>query len=90
MPRDGADHHDLGGVCQGNRCGRESAEYIVESSANLTPTRERATEPDSRAVLRMPFGGNRIRTIGPAAKESRFDSRDIAFPSNGSDPANNP
>jgi len=28
MPRDGADHHDLRGVCQGNRCGRESAEYI--------------------------------------------------------------
>jgi len=28
MPSDGADHHYLRGVCQGNRCGRESAEYI--------------------------------------------------------------
>jgi hypothetical protein len=27
----------------------------VESSANLTPTREHATEPHSRAVLRMPW-----------------------------------
>jgi hypothetical protein len=27
----------------------------VESSANLTPMREHATEPDSRAVLRMPW-----------------------------------
>ena len=28
MPREGADHHYLRGVCQGKRCGREGAEYI--------------------------------------------------------------
>ena len=41
--------------------GSNPAPSSVESSANLTPTRERATEPASRAVLRMPlaFAGHR-------------------------------
>jgi hypothetical protein len=41
--------------------GSNPAPSSVEASANLTPTREHATEPDSRAVLRMPlaFAGHR-------------------------------
>src|SRR5438874_6234173 len=39
----------------------ESVSLQRGASANLTPTREHATEPDSRAVLRMPlaFAGHR-------------------------------
>src|SRR4029077_17034549 len=49
MPRDGADHHDLRGVCQGNRCGRESAEYIDDLRTPRAFSRPLARRAWSRA-----------------------------------------
>src|SRR5439155_14200202 len=49
MPRDGADHHDLRGVCQGNRCGRESAEYIDDLRTPRAFSRPLASRARSRA-----------------------------------------
>src|ERR1700731_394112 len=34
---------------------------------------------------RLTAGGNRIRTIGPAVRDGRFDARDLVFPRSGSD-----
>ena len=49
MPRDGADHHDLRGVCQGNRCGRESAEYIDDLRTPRAFSRPLASRARSHA-----------------------------------------
>jgi hypothetical protein len=49
MPRDGADHHDLRGICQGNRCGRESAEYIDDLRTPRAFSRPLASRARSRA-----------------------------------------
>ena len=49
MSRDGADHHDLRGVCQGNRCGRESAEYIDDLRTPRAFSRPLASQARSRA-----------------------------------------
>src|SRR5712671_4271300 len=44
-----ADHHDLRGVCQGNRCGRESAEYIDDLRTPRAFSRPLASRARSRA-----------------------------------------
>ena len=66
MPRDGADHHDLRGVCQGNRCGREGAEYIDDlrnAKGILKTARECGTDTSvvQRIKAEMARGNNATR-----------------------------
>ncbi len=43
------------------------------------------TTPESQVRTRLPAGGNRIRTIGPAVEETPFPTPDVSFRANGSD-----
>jgi hypothetical protein len=68
MPRDGADHHDLRGVCQRNRCGRESAEYIDDLRTPRAFSRPLARWARSRAPSSA-LGSQRTSTLEEAGFE---------------------
>jgi hypothetical protein len=94
MPRDGADHHDLRGVCQSNRCGRESAEYIAELRTPRAFSRPLASRARSRAEGNLLFaratpGGiarirhpcrRSLRRISPQCSGDRCGSAMLALP----------